>query len=84
MQYASTAAVHVHRWHYTCVDLQSIISNGFSLPVDYEYTGVHYLEGFGFYADAGPGFYIDEVSFSHNARNLNTTVWNGVQHTNAL
>ena len=67
-----------------CIDLQAIISNGFFLPDYYEYTGVHFLEGFGFYADADPqlkGFYLDEVSFSHNARNLNTTVWNGTTHT---
>ena len=67
----------LRRWHYTCVDLQAIIANGFTLPEDYDYNGVLYLEGFGFYADEDPlsqGFYLDEVSFSHSARNLNTTV----------
>ena len=73
----TTNAYTLYRWHYTCIDLQAIIANGFTLPEDYDYNGVLYLEGFGFYADEDPlsqGFYLDEVSFSHSARNLNTTV----------
>ena len=68
---------HLHRWHYTCLDLQAIIANGFTIPEDYDYDGVLYLEGVGFYADDDPllrGFYLDEVSFSHSARNLDTSV----------
>ena len=69
---------NLRRWHYTCVDLQAIVANGFTVPEDYNYNGVLYLEGFGFYANEDPqseGFYLDEVSFSHSARNLNTTVY---------
>ena len=69
---------NLRRWHYTCVDLQAIVANGFTVPEDYDYNGVLYLEGFGFYANEDPqseGFYLDEVSFSHSARNLNTTVY---------
>ena len=66
------------RWHYTCIDLQAIIANGFSPPDSYGYNGVHILDGFGFYADEDPesrGFYVDEFSFSHFARTLEIEVW---------
>ena len=72
------------RWHYTCIDLQAIIANGFSLPDsdDYQFNGVHFLDGFGFYADEDPqsrGFYLDEVSFSHSPRTLDTEVQHRTQ-----
>ena len=69
--------VFLCRWHYTCIDLQAIIANGNPLPDDYNYNGVLYLEGLGFYSNLDAlsrGFYVDEVSFSHSARSLDTEV----------
>ena len=78
--YCEISSLSFSRWHYTCINLQAIIANGFSPPDSYEYNGVHILDGFGVYADEDPasrGFYVDEFSFSHFARTLDIEVYMG-------
>ena len=50
--------------------------------IDADIPDVLYIEGLGFYSNPDPlsrGFYVDEVSFSHSARSLDTEVYTPVK-----